>query len=190
MSTRRRSCWQIRDDCRRAGIANARSVHADWLDVEPPEGTVALVNHVTYLTRDIVTFVEKLERAAYRRVLLTVNSPPPPTWNRDLYPLVHGEPEALVPGHHELVPVLWEMGIERHSDAPGPGGALSDRSHAGTCDPGGGRAHRERAVGALAELTGAGGARSAASGNAVRGSVQPDGRWLRAALDRYPATRC
>jgi hypothetical protein len=69
------------------------------------------VNHVTYLTRDIVPFIDKLERVGRRRVLITVNSPPPPSWHRVLYHLVHGEPEEVVPGHVELVNVLWERGI-------------------------------------------------------------------------------
>lgn len=30
-----------------AGISNARLVEGDWLTVDPPVGTVALVNHVT-----------------------------------------------------------------------------------------------------------------------------------------------
>src|SRR5215207_10063055 len=33
---------------RRAGIANVRAVHGNWLTVDPPRGTLALVNHVTY----------------------------------------------------------------------------------------------------------------------------------------------
>lgn len=45
------------------------------------------------------------------RVLITVNSPPPPSWHRVLYHLVHGETEEVVPGHVELVHVLWELGI-------------------------------------------------------------------------------
>jgi len=94
-----------------AGITNARVITSDWLTVAPPVGTVALVNHVTYLTREIVPFVEKLERAGTRRVIITVNSPPPPSWNRVLYHLVHGETEEVVPGHVELVNVLWELGI-------------------------------------------------------------------------------
>jgi hypothetical protein len=94
-----------------SGITNARFVDGDWLTVDPPTGTVALVNHVTYLTRDIVAFVEKLERAARRRVIVTVNSPPPPSWNRVLFELVYGEAEEVVPGHVELVNVLWELGI-------------------------------------------------------------------------------
>jgi SAM-dependent methyltransferase len=94
-----------------AGITNTRVLVGDWLTVDAPVGTVALVNHVTYLTRDIVPFIEKLERVGRRRVLITVNSPPPPSWHRVLYHLVHGEPEEVVPGHAELVNVLWERGI-------------------------------------------------------------------------------
>ena len=97
---------------RQADIANARAIQADWMDVEPPRGTFALVNHVTYLTRDIEPFIRKLEAAASRRVLITVNSPPPPSWNRELFRLLFDEVQAIVPGHIELVNVLWEMGIE------------------------------------------------------------------------------
>lgn len=93
-------------------VTNVRAIEADWLAVEPPRGTLALVNHVTYLTRDIVAFITKLGIAASRRVLMTVNSPPPPSWNRELYRLLFGEPEEIVPGHVELVNVLWEIGIE------------------------------------------------------------------------------
>ncbi|MDO8689591.1 MAG: hypothetical protein Q7R39_06205 [Dehalococcoidia bacterium] len=94
-----------------AEITNSRVIAGDWLTVDPPVGTVALVNHVTYLTREIVPFIEKLEQAGGRRVLITVNSPPPPSWHRVLYRLVHGETEEVVPGHAELVHVLWELGI-------------------------------------------------------------------------------
>ncbi|MDH3348245.1 MAG: class I SAM-dependent methyltransferase [Desulfobulbaceae bacterium] len=95
----------------RAGIDNVRIVTGDWLEVDSPEGTVALVNHVTYLTREIVPFIKKLEEACSRRVIITGNSPPPPFWNSELYRLLHGEEEEMVPGHVELVNVLWELGI-------------------------------------------------------------------------------
>jgi hypothetical protein len=36
--------------------------------------------------------------------------PPPPASNRALFRLIHGEDEALVPGHAELAAVLWELG--------------------------------------------------------------------------------
>jgi SAM-dependent methyltransferase len=94
-----------------AGITNIRVIVSAWLTSAPPVGTVALVNHVTYLTREIVPFIEKLEQVGRRRVLITVNSPPPPSWHRVLYHLVHGETEEVVPGHVELVNVLWELDI-------------------------------------------------------------------------------
>jgi len=36
---------------------------------------------------------------------------PPPNSNPALYALLNGEPQALVPGHRELLPVLWDLGI-------------------------------------------------------------------------------
>src|SRR5690242_6508524 len=99
-------------NAQQAGITNARAIHADWLDVDPPRGSFALVNHVTYLTRDIVRFIQKLEQAAWRRVLITVGSPPPPARNGELFSLVHGELSQSVPGYLELENVLWEMGID------------------------------------------------------------------------------
>lgn len=95
----------------RAGIANARIIETDWLAADPPLGTIALANHVTYLTREIVPFIEKLERSGRRRVIITLNSPPPPSWQKVLFHLLHGEAEEIVPGQTELMNVLWEMGI-------------------------------------------------------------------------------
>lgn len=95
----------------RAGITNARLVEATWPVDDPPVGTVALATHVAYLTRDIVPFVRGLEAAGPRRVIIIVDSLPPPSWSRVLYKMIHGEAEEVVPGHVELVNVLWEMGI-------------------------------------------------------------------------------
>jgi SAM-dependent methyltransferase len=94
-----------------AGLTNVRFMHAAWPVPNAPSGTVALVNHATYLTREIVPFVEALERSAPRRVIITVNAPPPPSRNRLIYALLSGEEEEIVPGHAELVDVLWELGI-------------------------------------------------------------------------------
>jgi hypothetical protein len=95
----------------RTGITNVRVLASDWLSSAPPVGTVALVTHVAYLTREIVPFLTKLEEVGRRRVLIMVNGPPPPSWHRVLYHLLYGEPEEVVPGHVELVNVLWELGI-------------------------------------------------------------------------------
>jgi hypothetical protein len=94
-----------------AGISNTRIIEGEWPDVDAPAGSVALVNHVTYLTREIVPFIKKLEQAGRRRVLITVNSVPGPSFQRVLYQLVHGEAEEVVPGHVELINVIWELGI-------------------------------------------------------------------------------
>jgi hypothetical protein len=95
----------------RAGIDNTSVIESDWLAAEPPQGTLALANHVAYQTRDIVPFVEKLEQTGRRRVVITVNDPVPPSWHSRLFELVHGETEEAEPGHVELANVLWEMGI-------------------------------------------------------------------------------
>lgn len=95
----------------RAGITNVRLVEAAWPIDGPPIGTFGLATHVTYLTRDIVPFIRQLEAAGPRRAVVVVNSPPPPSWNRALYRLIHGEEEEVVPGHVELINVLWELGI-------------------------------------------------------------------------------
>jgi SAM-dependent methyltransferase len=97
-------------NAKRAEIENVRFIASDWQSMEPPVGTVALVNNVTYFTRQIVPFLLKLERAGGRRVIITVNSLPPPSRQRHLFELLYGETEQIVPGHAELVNVLWELG--------------------------------------------------------------------------------
>jgi hypothetical protein len=94
-----------------AGISNTRIIEGEWPEVDAPAGSVALVNHVTYLTREIAPFIKKLEQAGRRRVLITVNSVPGPSLQRVLYQLVHGEAEEVVPSHVELINVIWELGI-------------------------------------------------------------------------------
>ena len=94
-----------------AGITNTRIIEGEWPAVDAPSGSVALVNHVTYMTREILPFIKKLEQAGCRRVLITVNSEPGPSIQRVLYQLVHGEAEEVVPGHVELINAIWELGI-------------------------------------------------------------------------------
>jgi hypothetical protein len=44
-------------------------------------------------------------------VIIGVWSVPPPSMSLPLFPLVHGIEGEAVPGHSELLPVLWDMGI-------------------------------------------------------------------------------
>ena len=94
-----------------AGITNARSVLADWLAAADISGDVSLASSVTYFVRDIVPFIEKMAVAARRRVLITLWSVPTANQDAKLFRLVYGEELAPVPGHRELLLVLWEMGI-------------------------------------------------------------------------------
>jgi Methyltransferase domain len=101
---------QFEDLALSAGIANARFVQAPW-PAEGLEADVALTAHVTYFVRDIVPFVEAMQRAARRRVLIELRSVPPPMSPAAAFAIVHGERQATVPGHRELLAVLWEMDI-------------------------------------------------------------------------------
>ena len=94
-----------------AGITNARLLPTSLMDAEGVEGDVAVTCDVTYFVRDIVPFIEKMQSAARRRVMITVWSEPPPNRGADLFRRVYGEPLAPMPGHRDLLPVLWDMGI-------------------------------------------------------------------------------
>ena len=96
---------------REAGISNARVVPLGWMDDHGIEGDVLVTCDVTYFVRDIVPFVEKMHESAMRRVMILVWSEPPPNRGADLFRRVYGEALAPRPGHRELLPVLWDMGI-------------------------------------------------------------------------------
>jgi len=94
-----------------AGITNARFIHSDWLEMSQLTGDLAITSNVTYFVRDIVTFVRKMNETAQRRVVMTIWSVPPPNQSSAIFQLVYGEQQEQSPGHRELLPVLWEMGI-------------------------------------------------------------------------------
>jgi SAM-dependent methyltransferase len=95
-----------------AGITNARVVPAAWpmSDMELT-ADVVLTTHVTYFVADIVPFVQALERAARRRVIIDIWSVPPPMLGSAVYELLFGGPVEPPPGQRELLPVLWDMGL-------------------------------------------------------------------------------
>lgn len=93
------------------GITNARFIKSDWLDSDGVQGDVTLTANVTYFVSNIRGFVQRLEAASRRRVMISVCSVPNPYHNAKLFQLVYGEEQVVVPGHPQLLPVLWEMGI-------------------------------------------------------------------------------
>ena len=94
-----------------AGITNARFIQSAWLEAVELSGDLVVTSNVSYFVRDIVTFVRKMDETAKRRVIMTVWSVPPPNQNAAIFQLVYGEEQEQAPGHKELLPVLWEMGI-------------------------------------------------------------------------------
>ncbi|MFN0096189.1 MAG: class I SAM-dependent methyltransferase [Dehalococcoidia bacterium] len=94
-----------------AGIANARVVAGHWPEAAGEvRGAVSVVANVTYFVREIVPFLEGLNRATSRLVIVSVWSTPPPSQPAKLHELVFGEPLPQAPSHRDLLPVLWEMG--------------------------------------------------------------------------------
>ena len=94
-----------------AGITNARLLPVSLMDSEGAEGDVTVTCDVTYFIRNIVPFIERMQSVARRRVMITVWSEPPPNRGANLFRRVYGEPLAPMPGHRDLLPVLWDMGI-------------------------------------------------------------------------------
>jgi SAM-dependent methyltransferase len=97
-----------------AAIENARFVQSGWLEAGEIKGDIVLCAHVTYFVRGISAFVAKMSRCARRRVIIHTNTVPPPNTTAQMFELVYGEPQALVPSHVELLRVLEEMGIAPH----------------------------------------------------------------------------
>jgi hypothetical protein len=94
-----------------AGITNASSIQRNWIDSEGVVGDVLLAAHVTYFVPQIEPFIEKMESACRRRIIIDVLTVPPPNQSADFFRLLYGEEQSLVPGPDQLLAVLEEMGI-------------------------------------------------------------------------------
>jgi hypothetical protein len=103
---------EFRASAEEAGITNANAIQSGWLEAEGVEGDVLLAAHVAYFVPQIVPFIEKLERAARRRVIIDELTIPPPNQSVGFFQLVYGEDELFVPGPNELLAVLEEMEIQ------------------------------------------------------------------------------
>jgi hypothetical protein len=103
-----------------AGITSVRFVASDWLDAQNIEGDVALVAHVTYFVPEIAPFIEKLNAATRRRVIVSARTIPPPNQIAPFFKLAHDEDLARVPGPDELRAVLDEMNISPEYIDVGP----------------------------------------------------------------------
>ena len=97
---------------REAGITNARCLDGGWPAAATGlQADVVMLANVTYFVRDIVPFIQALDRTARKRVVIAVWSVPPPNHSATLFELLHGEPQERVPTHRELLAVLWDLGL-------------------------------------------------------------------------------
>jgi hypothetical protein len=94
-----------------AKIANVTLVSEPWPAAATLVADIVLTEDVAYFVEDIEPFIAALAAAARRRVVMGMWSVPPPNRNAALFELVFREPKAPVPGHQQLLPVLWEMRI-------------------------------------------------------------------------------
>lgn len=94
-----------------AGITNASLSAVSLSEAKGIQGDISFAADVTYFIRDIATFIRQIEAAATRRVMITIWSEPPPNRRSKLFELLYGEQQEEYPGHRQLLPVLWGMGI-------------------------------------------------------------------------------
>jgi hypothetical protein len=91
---------------------NVRIVDGRWPLVARSVGRadVALAAFVVFDQADIVGFLEAMERAARRRVVVTVTNRAPSAGDDELWWELHGEAQASLPAAPELTEVLAETG--------------------------------------------------------------------------------
>ena len=92
-------------------IGNAKLVPFSLAEAGDAKGDIAFTADVTYFVGDIVGFIRQLEAAAARRVMITVWSEPPPNRRANIFKLIYGEEQKVLPGQAQLLPALWDMGI-------------------------------------------------------------------------------
>lgn len=102
---------QFRASAEAAGIANVEVVPTTWAEAPEMGADLVISEDVTYFVRDIVPFLARLNAAARRRVMLWIWAVPPPNRHARLFEAVYGMGKAPVPGHRDLLAVLWEMGL-------------------------------------------------------------------------------
>lgn len=91
---------------------NVRIVDGRWPRVADKAGRadVVLAAFVVFDQPDVVRFLEAMERAARRRVVVSVTGRAPSAGDDELWWELHGEPQAALPAAPELIEVLAETG--------------------------------------------------------------------------------
>jgi hypothetical protein len=118
---------QFEEAVRHAGIGNARWLQSDWFDADI-EGDVTFCANVVYYIEKIAPFVQHLDAAARRRVMIVMHSVPPTNVGARLSRYVNDREQALAPSHRELLPVVWDLGILPEVRVLGPSDFIVERA--------------------------------------------------------------
>ena len=94
------------------GVENISTIQAKWEDADAEPADVAFSSFVLALVPDAVTFLEKLEAAARRRVLLYLGAFGADSLIDPLWRHFHASPRAPGASYLDALAVLREMGIE------------------------------------------------------------------------------
>lgn len=113
-------------------------VGSPWEQADVPPADIVLCSHVVYGIKDIVPFLEKLDRHARDAVFLAVRVTQFDANVLDLWPRVYGVERKREPGFIDLYNLLYEMGIVANVEtAPfgarrgqGPGGGFGSEEEA------------------------------------------------------------
>ena len=93
-------------------IGNTELRAERWPPASPDEyaADVAFISHVGYDIEAIGPFLDALEAAASRLCVAVLMDRPPPSSCSGLWPVVHGEPQADLPGLMEFLSLLLARG--------------------------------------------------------------------------------
>lgn len=96
---------------RSMNLQNVRSVFCTWPGPELPMHDGILCSHVMYGIEDILTFVNKLNSHAVKKVVALSFMESPQAHLAMIWGKVHGERRIMLPGVPELMSVLWEADL-------------------------------------------------------------------------------
>lgn len=103
-------------DAERAGLTNVRTLQAPWEESGDVVGDVAVCAYVLPIIEDVAPFLRKLDRAARRRVLISMAGASTDLLFDPIWRHFHGQPRAPGPTYLDAVAVLATLGVTADVD--------------------------------------------------------------------------
>ncbi|HEX2026778.1 MAG TPA: class I SAM-dependent methyltransferase [Nitriliruptorales bacterium] len=104
----------LRQEARRRGADNVRTVTGRWEEVGDVEGDVVICSYVLPIVADAAGFLAKLDAAARRRVLVQLSAVSIDLLHDPMWRHFHGSRLPPGPTYLDLVAVLRELDVEPH----------------------------------------------------------------------------